>query len=59
VTEFYEHTKPTLPGAIWIAGALVYLLCFPILWSGRRRTGESEEVLDEALQDPAGIGEHP
>ncbi|WP_165064462.1 Tet(A)/Tet(B)/Tet(C) family tetracycline efflux MFS transporter [Paludisphaera rhizosphaerae] len=59
VTNFYEHTKPTLPGAVWIVGAFIYLLCFPILWHGRRRTKQDDGVLNEALQDPASIGEHP
>lgn len=58
VTGLYEHTKPTHPGAIWIAGAIIYLLCFPILWHGRRGSGKSDEVDEEGVQDPVAVHEH-
>lgn len=57
VTNFYEHTKPTLPGGIWIVGAFIYLLCFPILWHGGRRTEKFDAASKDTLQDSIAANE--
>jgi DHA1 family tetracycline resistance protein-like MFS transporter len=62
VTNFYAATKNDYPSPVWLVGSLVYLLCFPIFWYGRREpeaeTPADREETGESLEESPAADEY-
>ncbi|ENN84243.1 major facilitator transporter [Rhizobium freirei PRF 81] len=41
ISEIYFASRSAFPGLIWILGALLYLVCVPILFTARRKAAEA------------------
>jgi DHA1 family tetracycline resistance protein-like MFS transporter len=58
-TSLYGATKAGHPGTAWFVASIIYLLCFPVFWFGRKAKDAPGEIPDEPAQDSAATGEYP